>query len=151
MDDTNDATSIETLIPKSVNDIIKKHRDQCSLSLSSLDAVAKQLPTFTADGCTLTDEIRDWRFIDYQIRALPEGQAFLLLGESVRHGTAWMTSPVIKVDRHSRVVQTRSGSRYRLDGQPGEGEPPLKGRLHICAVFHSWGLGPTFGVPHIYY
>lgn len=141
--------ALERHIPKTLDDIIRCHRDRFSVGLASeadLDALAQDVGVGPA-----RDAIDRWNFIRFDERP-PEGPAVVsvhLLGWARQQRVYWITSRVVALDRGRTLVRTRSGSRYDL-GMPGEGEPNINFRLHVCRALHAWGFGKALGVIEVF-
>lgn len=150
MKDSEQLTAaLEALIPKSLDDVIRKNRDAASLRLTT-DKELFELFEGIIPG-PLKETIEDWRFISLHLQT-PDRSATLtfLLGNRLSNGNPRITSDVTKVDLYRGLVVTKSGSLYKL-GSKGEGKPPFEGLVMICSAFHSWGFGEALGVPHFYY
>lgn len=148
--DQNNMQSITTLIPQSLDDIIRKRRGEAALRMASesdIEALKADI-----DHDLTNDVVDDWRLISIVVKA-PGGIELvkvLLLGGSRNHdGAPWITSQVRKIDLARNVLIT-DNSIYGL-GRRGEGEPNRHHLIAVCAAFHKWGFGETFGVPHFFY
>ena len=73
-----------------------------------------------------------------------------LTGIHIAQDCVWGTSAIVAIDLNHGLALTKSGSIYQL-GTKGEGEPEPAILLHICAQFHSWGIGEKLGVMHVFY
>lgn len=141
----------DNLLPRSLDDIVRKNRHLCSLRLSSHE----ELNAFPSMVSLMVDQrqvkamVSDWRFICWVRPEEMGGAVHFLTGINQARQRILMTSDVRAVDFGNGLVLTNN-SLYRL-GRMGNGEPNMKILLHICAVFHSWGIGEHLGVPHIYY
>lgn len=141
--------ALEALIPKSLDDVIRRNRDAASLRLTT-DKELFELYESIIPG-PLKETIEDWRFISLQLQT-PDRSATLtfLLGNRLSNGNPRITSDVIKVDLDRGLVVTKSGSLYKL-GTKGVDQPPFEGLVMICSAFHSWGFGEALGIPNFYY
>ena len=129
---------LDSLIPKSLDDIIRLNRESTKLYLST-DAEIDALRATVPPGI-VTGTISAWSFTTMYFTKL--GMAIVnLAGFNEAEHCSWMTSQVIAID--GDMVLTRSGSHYRLQGK-GSDHPDL---LHICATLHHWGVGKHLGVP----
>lgn len=140
--------SLESLIPKSLDDIIRKNRNLFALGLASAEEI-KALQSEIQPGLPVKDVIDDWRLIC--LRDLKKGTGIVfLLGDSQKEAVNWMTSTAIRIDLSQNVLATKSGSIYAL-GTPGVGEPHRDHLIHVCATFHYWGMGVYFDMPPFFY
>jgi hypothetical protein len=140
--------SIDDLIPKKLDDIIRKNRELMELGLSTPEEMLA-LKTEIQQGLPIKDIIDDWCLIS--LRSKRSGEVkLLLLGQSQKKNVAWMTSSIVRIDQAQSIVVTKSGSLYGL-GSRGNGEPSRGLLMHVCVTFHKWGSGEFLGVPHFFY
>lgn len=143
--------NIEDVIPKSLDDIIRKRRETYRLKMASeAELVALPLMVDAIGDRQMRvkeGEISEWRIIKLA-SAKNDGVMFAI---GFRRGKVCMTSPVRSMDvvRGKGMILTNN-SLYKL-GHKGEGEPDFHLLMHICAVFWAWGIGDQFGVPHVFY
>ena len=140
--------TLEQVIPKSLDDIIREHRDEFSLRLSSaedFDALPPMVSLLDKQK-QIRATINEWRIV---CLSQPTGNYLILTGINETTRNTWATSQLNSVDFENGLVLTKN-SIYRL-GSKGEGEPNLHILLHICACFHIWGFGNHLGVPRIFY
>ena len=140
--------SFDQIMPKSLDDIIRKQRDTHSLRLSTAEDFV-DLPPIVAmmnNPKQVRTTINEWRIV---CLVKPSGKMHFLTGINEARGTYWMTSTLKSVDFVNNLVLTEN-SIYRL-GSKGEGAPNLHILLHLCSCFHSWGFGDFLGAPHIFY
>ena len=140
------AEQFEQMIPENLDDIIRKNRELAHLRLATDDEI---MELYRPISYGKTKAIfYEWRMINLYIDAIKQPQVILMghIGQRIIR----LTSTVMQVDLDRGLVITKSGSLYQL-GKPGLGEPPPHQLMGICAVFHSWGFGPVFGVPHFFY
>jgi hypothetical protein len=140
--------ALEKLIPKSLDDVIRKNREKFRLALATEDELAK-LESNVPDA-SIRYTLRDWQVI--MLHATLEDGAKIasprLVGIEVETGESWSTSHVISMDTDKSLVKTRN-SLYRVVGsRVGEDKLDL---LHICIALHQWGLGSFLGVPEFFY
>lgn len=139
---------IDDLIPKTLDDIIRKNRELMELGLSTPDEI-RALQAEVQQGLPIKDMIDDWHLIS--LRSKQSGDVkILLLGQSQKENIAWMTSLIVRIDLTQSVIVTQSGSLYGL-GSQGAGEPSRGQLIHVCATLHKWGSGEFLGVPHFFY
>lgn len=139
--DTNRGV-IDALIPKSIDDVIRKHRDQLRAYLSTaaeLDALRNPIPVVYVKS-----EISYWAFITFSFAASGMAPVYLT-GYNQRGRCSWMTSHVIAID--GDLVATKTGSTYRLVGEKSD-DLDLP---HICATLNTWGVGQKYGVPEFFF
>lgn len=136
--------TIEDLIPKSLDDIIRINRDQARLYPTTDDEIM-DLHAEVSPG-TPKEVIDDWRFISLYI--VPSNLVqVMLLGDKRCNGHARITSVVRRIDLDRGFVVTNSRSLYQL-GKKGHGQPPFEHLAMICQAFHSWGFGMFLGTPY---
>jgi hypothetical protein len=140
--------TLAEIIPKSLDDIIRDHRDEYSLRLSiaedftSLNSMVSMLENHKQ----IRAIINEWQIVCF---THPMGKFLLLIGINETTQNAWATSPINSVDFENDLVLTLN-SIYRL-GNKGVGKLDLLILLHICACLHDWGFGNHLGVPRIFY
>lgn len=138
------AATIEDLIPKSLDDIIRINRDQARLYLTTDDEIMDLYAEVTPG--TPKEVIDDWRLISLYF--VPSNLVqVMLLGDKRCNGHARITSVVRRIDLDRGFVVTNSRSLYQL-GKKGHGQPPFEHLAMICQAFHSWGFGMFLGVPY---
>lgn len=141
--------ALQAIIPTCLADVIRQHRDEASLYLTSEMQLADLTGPVTA--LKVRDEFTDWRLLTLQIHSdlLQQRKVYVLglcAGRSVT-----LTSSVRRIDLDEGLVQTKNSVyRLRMDAR-GAGEPPTEQLIHICATFNDWGIGPTLGVPPFFY
>lgn len=139
---------LTAIIPSGIDDVIRAHRYQVSLRISTPADLHPLRSTIAghADGIPVSR----WLFVtlDVHIPGLAQ-QTVHLLGLNENEGHSWCTSPVTKLNRATRLLYTRSGTLYRLRGTQGT-EQDLD-LLRLCAYLHQTRIGGYLGVPHIFY
>ncbi len=138
---------LQKLLPESVDDIIRKNRDELRLTLATEDEL-KALGEALADG-PVTHRLTGWNILMMHVSS-ERGHASSprLIGNVVGTGEPWITSHVLGVDFPKGLVKTKN-SFYQVTGPRATEEDT--NLLHICAVLHEWGFGARYGVPHIFY
>lgn len=144
------AETLNALIPATLDQIITRNRDVCSLYLSSDEDLAELNKTIVAAERDATDEIVEWRVVCLERSPELGRKAHILLGDAVRAGVPWTTSPLVYIDRGSGWAVTASGSMYRLVGKKAPGEPPLLHMLHLCRTLHFWKIGEFLGAFEVF-
>lgn len=137
--------AVTAAMPKSLDDIIRTRRDRASLRLATADEIAALATPLSSDQPPKA-EIDDWRLVTLLVVGKP---LVFLVGNSEQEN--WMTSLVTGIDLQAWLITTKSGSVYKLIGEAGKDEPPMQHLLHICAVFHQWGIGPMYDMPYVFY
>lgn len=138
---------LEKLVPKSLDDVVRKNRDQLRLAIASQDELGALAADISATNGRHT--IIRWQFVVMHVTTNRGPATSLRLfgwAEEVRE--SWSTSNVTGIDLTNGLVRT-ANSVYRISG-PRAMDDELD-LLHVCASLHSWGLGEYFGVPHIFY
>lgn len=139
---------IHDLVPATLDEVIRKNRHLAELGLSTPAEIQRRAGDLAGE-LEIKDTLDDWRLIS--MREKTSGQvSILVLGDSQKENTPWLTSAVVWVDSASHRVLTWSKSIYQL-GSPGAGEPPRQHLIHLCATFHQWGNGEFLDVPHFFY
>lgn len=145
---SDEKKSLEDIFPKSLDEILKKHRDECSIRLSS-EADFENLEPMVASMSVqkpIRATINEWRIIC----VLDKDRKYLFLTGTLKaNGHPYMTSDIVSVDLANNLVLTKN-SLYQLGGK-GDGEPRFHILMHICAMLHSWGVGEYYDVPHVFY
>ena len=140
--------AVEKLIPKSLDDVIRKHRDKLRLALATEGELAKLEAIVPNSPVRYT--LTEWQVI--MLHATLENGAKIasprLVGSVVGTGESWITSNVVGIDRGKGLVQT-ANSMYRVIG-PRVGEEKID-LFNVCIALHQWGLGSSFGVPEFFY
>lgn len=140
--------SIDVLIPKTLNDVIRKNRELVELCLST-DEEIRALNGEIRNVELVKGIIDDWRLVSLRAKRSGSGQ-MVLVGHSRTENAPWLTSAIVRIDPTQNYILTKSGSLYEL-GSQGNGEPPRLQLIHICATLHRWGSGELLGVPHFFY
>lgn len=142
-------TTLQELIPKSLDDIIRANRDQCRLALATDTELAElaELATEIPEG-PVRHTLTAWQIIVVHLGGEQATNVALLIGTVTGSGESWLTSRVLGVDLDRGLVRT-ANSLYRVQGSRGtEADLDL---IHVCATLNIWGLGPYFAVPEFFY
>jgi hypothetical protein len=142
---TNIQQVLAEMIPSSLDDIVRKNRDQVQIGLATIEEIAAREGAIEP-GPAL-DTIDEWRVV--AIRQLGSQPMLSLLGRVVGTGVRRMTSRIAVLDVARGLCRTRN-SLYPL-GFPGEGEPPPEDLICVCAILHRWGVGRLIGAPEFFY
>jgi hypothetical protein len=140
--------ALKKLIPKNLDDIIRKNREKFRLALATEDELVN-LEANVPDS-PVRHTLTNWQVI--MLHATLEDGAKIasprLVGSVAGTGESWFTSHVGGIDRGKGLVQT-ANSVYRVIGPRVEEEKI--DLLNICVALHQWGLGSSFGVPEFFY
>ena len=135
---------IEEMIPKSLDDIIRKNRHLAQMRMATPEDILKLEASVEITGTPML--LNQWRLI-----ALCEpGRVQVFLIGTTKAGKFRMTSRVMATNFDAMVFRTQSGTLYGL-GEPGAGEPDQDDLMGICAVMTSWGMGAALGMPAFFY
>lgn len=137
------------LIPKSLDDVIRRNRDQLKLERVSLNDLV-HLNSNLKFTC-INGVIQDAFFYKRVISAHPIEHVFLVgFIQNDEGKNAYHTSPIKYFDKQNNAVLTASGSYYLIESYL-IGEPKLDFLLHICSVAHRDNWGAFFGVLEVFY
>ena len=134
------------LLPNSIDDIVREHRDELRLALAT-DAELKALETTLNDG-PVTHRISGWNVLILHMSS-ERGQLSSprLSGTVVDTRESWITSHVLGIDFRKGLVQTKN-SFYRITG-PRAAEEDVD-LFRICASLHEWRLwSPLWCAPYL--
>ncbi|HEY9209971.1 MAG TPA: hypothetical protein VIO56_01060 [Methylotenera sp.] len=139
-------TKIEALIPRGLDDIIRKNREHCQIRQATEDDLKPLLGEVAAAYPKLV--ITNWHLVTVAIST--GEQKTVLLGDICDGtGNTWITSKVVKLDLENGYLLTHSGSLY-LMVEKGEGEPSFEQLALLCSYFNRGGYGAFFGVPEFF-
>jgi len=139
----NRSIHLSEYLPKSLDDIIRTHRDQCRLALAT-EAEVINLSQPLARG-PVTHQLMRWQIVALHFSVNgTTAETYHLVGRVRGSGVSWMTSKVVAMDLQQKRVRTQR-STYGLWGKPGQ-EQDID-LHHVCATLNYWGMGPHFGVP----
>ena len=144
----NLAQTIESMMPKNLDDIIRENRNKASMGLTTDEEVDDLYFPIEIGERPTKNFIDDWILITLKIEArIP---SVLLVGNVRGTTLIRVTSDVQQIDLKNNVLITKNGSVYEL-GKEKEGKPSLQQLMTICAVLHSWGYGQALGIPHFFF
>ncbi len=139
--------SLNKLVPKHLDEVLRKNRDQMRLAF----ATPEEIQELSADvsGTSVRHTLTRWQFV---VMHVTQGGSPLrsvrLFGWADDIGESWSTSNVTGIDMSTGLVRT-ANSTYAIAGpRAPEAELDL---LHVCASLHQWRLGEYFGVFHVFY
>lgn len=141
---------LRAMIPTSLDDVFRANRDVGTIAIASNEQLAPLRKSVVGKVVTPAP-VTDWRFVAITVDQPKQAVWFeyvYLVGYN--EGAPWVTSAIQTFDRRRRLVRTVN-SYYRLAGPPGDRELPEAILIHLCAAFHTWGIGPMFGVPHFFF
>lgn len=137
---------IESMIPKSLDDIIRQNQEFATLRLATEEEI---MALHQAIEPSKPKKIIDnWNFINLHLTHGDIDQ-LTLIGDKRENGAARITSIVTGIDLDRQYIKTKSGSLYQL-GTPRPGVIDQDQLFLICAAFHAWGFGAFLGVPNFY-
>lgn len=139
---------LNKLVPKSLDDIIRLHRDRIRLEMASsrdLELAAGEVP-----HSWITAELGKVYFYK-RIGSFGTVQKDILtLVGYDRNGDPYHTSSIIYFDHMRMRVLTQSRSIYSIK-EISYQEPPEDLLMMICAMFWKDGAGEALGIPHFFY
>jgi hypothetical protein len=138
---------IEALMPKSLDDIIRKNRDLAQLRQTTDEEILELYHEITPGRPK--DIMDEWTLITLDAYTSNFRQV-MLIGDVRRSGIQRITSVVQQIDMDRQFLITKSGSLYQL-GTPKIGPPDEHQLMCICAGFHEWGIGNFIGAPSFFY
>lgn len=139
-------SKIEALIPKVLDDVIRKNRDLAQVR----HATEEDLETILGTVCEAYPKlvITNWHLVTIALTA--GGHKTVLLGDICDGtGNTWITSKIMKLDMESGYLLTNSDSLY-LMAKKGEGEPSFEQLALLCTYIRRSGVGEFFGVPEFF-
>ena len=146
MNDSELSTALEAMIPKSLNDIIRKNRELVQLRLASeADIFKLQAEILETHPLYILD---NWNLIAFDRPGV--ATTVHLIGDVRGESEPRITSLVRAIDMKRQMVMTNSGNLYQM-GIRNDGEPNTEKLYLICAYMHQWGIGHELGVPHFFY
>lgn len=150
MDEQSGVSNLRDFIPKSVDDIIRAHRDECQLAWATNEELERRKGDLQSADLAVRSTLCDWNVLMFHLTL--QGRAMsapFLVGAVQDSRQPWITSAVEAVDLEPGLVKTKN-SLYRIIG-PREPEPDMHTLIHICVWLNDRGLGPYFGVPGFFY
>ena len=101
---------IEALIPKSLDDIIRKNREHCQIRHATEDDLKPLLGEVKEAYPKLV--ITNWHLVTVAIKG---DYKVVLLGDIADgFGNTWITSKIVQLDLESGYLRTSSGSLYMM-------------------------------------
>lgn len=134
--------AIQNLLPKSIDDVIRKHRDHVELRIATAKDKASVTRAISPSGDAV--EISRWSFLALEAREPMQPVLYVMLvGWRDDAQRSWITSPAYGIDQQHGYVVTRSGSLYRTVGESSE----VIDLPTVCAWMHTTSIGEYLGVP----
>lgn len=134
--------AIQNLLPKSLDDVIRKHRDHVALRIATPEDKATLRRAISPSREEV--QISRWNFLALETREpMPPVLYVMLVGWRDDASRPWITSPVLGIDPRRGYVFTRSGSLYRTVGESSE----VIDLPTLCAWLHTTPIGEYLGVP----
>ena len=138
-------TQLEAMLPKSIDDIVRLHREEFCIRIATTDDLAPLL----SDSMPIANpqgDIESWSLIT--LDAILQGQqnnAVFLIGQHTSRRCTWITSRVLKVIECGGVksVLTNSGNLYNMSGTQSD----KIDLTFLCAWLRQNGIGDYFGIP----
>lgn len=137
---------ISSLIPKTLDDIIRQKRDEVSLRLAVDTEIEAMKADIIFDGVPRA-VLDDWWLVAVEFHG--HHTDLILVGKRRDNEYPWVTSVVREIDLGRGVLRTEN-SMYGL-GMRGTGEPASYLLMCVCAALTSWGLGESLGVTPFFY
>ena len=140
------AEQLSAMVPKSLDDVIRKNRDKAGLRFSTeedLAQIASQMPP----GSKRAVPVSKWNLVTVWEHHAPP--FVTLFGRNDDRNRTWSTSPVLQLDSQAKLLVTQSGTLYRLAGEQGTEED--LDLLHVCVWLRQSGAGDYFGIPAFFY
>lgn len=146
-DEIIDVTSLDKLVPKTLDDVIREHRDHAALRFANEADLMPMLADIPHESHA--QDIRNWSLItlDWHPPGMKHELQTLIFGDHTTKGASYRTSPLVKIDTSTRCVRTASGTLYHLLGSESR-SPDL---FRICNWVWRAGPGKYLGVLPIFY
>ncbi|MBF4989462.1 hypothetical protein [Methylophilus sp. 14] len=150
MNSSNLIQQVKDLIPKSLDDIVRKNRHLLQLEYANSEDVlklTKRIQTTSFKG-SLVDA-----FLYKRIIKISEVEPVCAVGYLITDlgKIAFHTSQVVGLDDEQKIILTNSGSHYKIESLSDTQNTDSTLLMHICHVAHRDGWGNHFGIPEIYY
>jgi len=135
--------TLQKLIPTSLDDIVRAHRDECQLALATDEEMTRLATSIKSDE-HVKHVLSHWQIIVMHLTIRDESQISPRLVGRLPDGGSWITSHVLAVDRQTGLVQTANSFYRVVDDPTSENELDL---IFICVALNNWGIGQYLGVP----
>lgn len=135
---------LDALIPKGLDDIIRKNREHCQIRHATEDDLKPSQGEVPAAYPKLV--IDNWHLVTIAIK---DDYKVVLLGDICDGlGNTWITSKIVQLDLDSGYLRTASGSLY-LMAKKGEGEPSFEQLALLCSYLYRGNAtaGEFLGIP----
>jgi hypothetical protein len=137
---------ITAMIPKNLDDIIRKNRHLANLTLTTEEEISDLY--FPIKPYEPKDMMNNWSLITLNV--VTQVPQVMLIGDVSGSTMTRLTSNVQQIDLKHNVLITQNRSLYLL-GNRNIGEPDTNQLMTICAIFHAWGFGAFLGAPNFYF
>jgi len=146
-DEIIDVASLDKLVPKTLDDVIREHRDHAEVRFANEGDLAPMLAVVPHDSDA--QSIRSWSIVtlDWHPPGMKHEWQTVIFGDHTTKGASYRTSPVVKIDKSTWCVRTMSSTLYHLLG-PESRDPDL---FRICNWLWRTGAGKHLGVLPIFY
>lgn len=141
---------LDTIIPKTFDQIVTRNWELCSLHLSSDEELAILQRIIVATEQDAKDVISDWRVVCIDRAPEHGGKDHMLLGSAQRAGVCSSTSSLVDIDLVSGWALTITGSLYRLSGEKARCKPSRDHVLQMCRVLTQARPGKFLGVLEVF-
>ena len=148
MDKPTVEEQLNALIPQTIDDVIRQHRDEITIRFATEADLAPLHATIPATDAGTPISL--WNFVAFNVHAAAVSSLHVrLFGWHLRERKTFHSSAIVRLDLASRLLVTGSGSVYRLEG-PGQ-NPVDMDLFLLCAFMHTTRLGRRYGVLPIFY
>jgi hypothetical protein len=140
--------AVTDLVPKSIDDVIRKRRDECQVRMANLSELIS-LPAMESllnHPKPVRAIIDGWHVVCI---TLLFKRMYILVGINRSRRIAWSTSDIVSFDLANNLVLTRN-SLYELGIKSEEEQMHPSLLLHLCATMLQWGFR-DFGIPEVFY
>lgn len=138
---------LDDLIPKGLDDIIRKNREHCQIRHATEVDLAPILGEVPQAHPKLV--ITNWHLVSIAIK---DEYKVVLLGDIADgSGYTWITSAITRIDLKSKYLMTKSGSLY-LMADKDDGSPSFEQLALLCAYLRKGGaeVGEFLGIPEFF-
>lgn len=137
--------NIDDHLPKTLDEIVRKNRDQVEIRLATTQEIAQLAAEILAPDA-VKDTITDWYPIVFRVKEDPTIRIF---GVFQQKDAVSFTSHVLMLDEAAGLAIS-DHAIYRL-GKRGQGEPPRAFVVALCGLLNELGVGKALGVPEVFF
>lgn len=150
MTDSDPSIKAQQLIPRSLDDIVRKNKELLRLEYVNFSDLRPRHTQIQISNLKGTFENA---FCYKRITKLSPAEPICIVGylKTESGKIAYHTSEVVSVDVNQMAISTASGSNYLIDNLIDSDQIDSTLLLHICHVSHRDGWGPFFGTSNIFY